>query len=104
MVKKVIPRPSRFVDEIPDEYLTEIRMTGNRIKTIAIGSSTSPVIAKQGSNSGYKLGSRVRHAKFGEGTVLNLEGQGEHARIQVNFQDAGNKWLVISFAKLELVA
>ena len=44
------------------------------------------------------------HAKFGEGTVLNIEGQGEHARIQVNFQDAGNKWLVISFAKLELVA
>ncbi len=97
-------RPSRFVDEIPDEYLTEIRMTGNRIKTVAVGSSTSSVIAKHGSDSGYKLGSRVRHAKFGEGTVLNLEGQGEHARVQVNFQDAGNKWLVISFAKLELVA
>ena len=102
--KESYTRPSRFVDEIPDEFLTEIRMTGNRVKTVAVGSSTSSVIAKHGSDSGYKLGSRVRHAKFGEGTVLNLEGQGEHARVQVNFQDTGNKWLVISFAKLELVA
>ena len=102
--KESYTRPSRFVDEIPDEYLTEIRMTGNRTKTVAVGSSTSSIITKYGTNGVYKLGARVKHAKFGEGIVLNLEGQGEHARVQINFQDAGNKWLVISFAKLELVA
>ncbi len=102
--KESYTRPSRFVDEIPDEFLSEIRMTGKRTKSVAVGSTTSSVTAKHGVNGAYKLGSRVRHAKFGEGIVLNLEGQGEHARVQINFQEAGNKWLVISFAKLELVA
>jgi len=101
--KESYTRPSRFIDEIPNEFLTEIRMTGNRTNTVSVGSSTSSVTAKH-NNGAYKLGSRVRHAKFGEGIVLNLEGQGEHARVQINFQDAGNKWLVISFAKLEGVS
>jgi len=101
--KESYTRPSRFIDEIPNEFLTEIRMTGNRTNTVSVGSSTSSVTAKH-NNGAYKLGSRVRHAKFGEGIVLNLEGQGEHARVQINFQDAGNKWLVISFAKLEVVS
>ncbi|HMB37502.1 MAG TPA: hypothetical protein VKO85_00350, partial [Wenzhouxiangellaceae bacterium] len=47
------------------------------------------------------LGSRVRHAKFGAGTVLTVEGQGENARIQINFDDAGQKWLVAGYATLE---
>ena len=50
---------------------------------------------------GISLGSQVRHAKFGEGVVLNYEGQGEHARVQVNFTAAGNKWLVAAYANLQ---
>jgi DNA helicase-2/ATP-dependent DNA helicase PcrA len=50
-----------------------------------------------------RLGSRVRHAKFGEGVVLSIEGQGEHARVQVNFHGAGAKWLVLAYANLERV-
>jgi DNA helicase-2/ATP-dependent DNA helicase PcrA len=49
------------------------------------------------------LGQRVIHGKFGEGVVLNYEGQGNNARVQVNFDDAGSKWLVLSYAKLEVV-
>jgi DNA helicase-2/ATP-dependent DNA helicase PcrA len=45
----------------------------------------------------------VRHPKFGEGVVLNVEGQGAHARVQVNFEDAGTKWLMMQFANLEPV-
>ena len=48
-----------------------------------------------------RLGGRVRHEKFGEGVVLNLEGQGEHARIQVNFEKLGSKWLVLAYANLQ---
>ncbi len=52
---------------------------------------------------GLKPGSQVRHQKFGEGMVLDLEGRGEHARVQVNFKDAGQKWLVCAHANLDLV-
>jgi DNA helicase-2/ATP-dependent DNA helicase PcrA len=53
--------------------------------------------------SGIRLGTRVRHGKFGEGVVLNLEGQGPHARVHVNFSATGAKWLMLSLARLELM-
>ena len=52
-------------------------------------------------SAGFQLGQRVLHARFGEGVVLNCEGQGEHARVQVNFEAAGSKWLVLSYANLQ---
>jgi DNA helicase-2/ATP-dependent DNA helicase PcrA len=52
---------------------------------------------------GMRLGQRVRHGKFGEGVVLNFEGQGSHARVQVNFERQGTKWLMVSYANLELM-
>jgi DNA helicase-2/ATP-dependent DNA helicase PcrA len=52
---------------------------------------------------GLKLGQRVRHAKFGDGVVLNLEGQGDNARVQVNFERQGTKWLMMGYANLEVV-
>ena len=54
-------------------------------------------------STGFQLGERVVHPKFAEGTVLNYEGSGEHARVQINFDDFGSKWLVLSFAKLTKV-
>ena len=53
--------------------------------------------------SGMRLGSRVRHAKFGDGVVLNFEGNGPQARIQVNFERQGTKWLMLSYANLVVV-
>jgi DNA helicase-2/ATP-dependent DNA helicase PcrA len=50
---------------------------------------------------GLGLGQRVRHGKFGDGVVLNLEGSGSHARVQVNFEHTGSKWLVVAYANLE---
>ena len=52
---------------------------------------------------GVRLGQRVRHGKFGEGIVLNSEGSGAHARVQVNFEREGPKWLVVAYANLELM-
>ncbi len=52
---------------------------------------------------GMRLGSRVRHGKFGEGVVLTIEGQGAHARVQVNFERQGSKWLMLQYANLEVV-
>jgi DNA helicase-2/ATP-dependent DNA helicase PcrA len=53
--------------------------------------------------AGMRLGTRVRHGKFGEGTVLNIEGQGPHARVQVNFEQQGSKWLMLQYANLEVM-
>ena len=50
-----------------------------------------------------RMGARVRHSKFGDGVVLNFEGNGPHARIQVNFERQGTKWLMLSYANLEVV-
>jgi DNA helicase-2/ATP-dependent DNA helicase PcrA len=49
------------------------------------------------------VGQRVRHAKFGDGVVINLEGSGAHARVEVNFENAGTKWLVMAYANLQSV-
>jgi DNA helicase-2/ATP-dependent DNA helicase PcrA len=53
---------------------------------------------------GFSLGQRVLHPKFGEGVVLNAEGRGPQARIQVNFPGVGAKWLVLAYARLEPAA
>ena len=50
-----------------------------------------------------RLGQHVRHVRFGEGVVLASEGSGSHARVQVNFETAGTKWLVLAYANLELM-
>jgi DNA helicase-2/ATP-dependent DNA helicase PcrA len=63
--------------------------------------STRTSSSTPANDKGLKLGQRVSHAKFGEGVVMTLEGQGSHARVQVNFESAGRKWLVLAYANLE---
>jgi DNA helicase-2/ATP-dependent DNA helicase PcrA len=95
-------RPSRFIDEMPSELLEEIRP---RLAARRPYVSARPAAPSRSSFSQqewpFKLGQRVVHPKFGEGTVLAFEGSGEHTRIQVNFNNAGSKWLVLAYAKLE---
>lgn len=68
------------------------------------GTGTGSGIASSASGTvGFRLGQRVRHPKFGEGVVLSSEGQGAAARIQINFREAGSKWLVLAYARLEPV-
>jgi len=96
---EMFAQASRFLSEIPDEYIEEVR-PGNRVQRPAGRKSSG---FKQQPTGGVKLGQRVRHGKFGEGIVLNYEGAGAHARVQVNFEAAGTKWLVMSYANLELM-
>ncbi len=90
---------SRFLAEVPEEYLQQER---RQTKFSAYPTQRSPT-RLQANTSGFSLGQTVRHPLFGEGTVLDLEGQGEHTRVQVRFKHSGSKWLVLSFAKLEKV-
>ncbi|HEX7081180.1 MAG TPA: DNA helicase II [Gammaproteobacteria bacterium] len=90
--------PSRFLREIPPELLEEVRPTMAVSRPVFQRSG-----ARDGGPAGIRLGQRVRHGKFGEGVVLNSEGSGAHARVQVNFEQSGTKWLVVAYANLELM-
>ena len=89
--------PSRFLREIPAELIEEVRPAMVVSRPIYRRSAGLPA------ESGVRLGQRVRHGKFGEGIVLNSEGSGAHARVQVNFEGSGTKWLVVAYANLELM-
>ncbi len=97
--------PSRFIAEIPDEYVEEVRPRVQVARPMHVQRSSSPsrMTATTGAEMGIRLGQRVRHRKFGDGVVLNCEGQGAHARVEVNFETAGTKWLVLSYANLDLM-
>ena len=91
---------SRFIREIPAEFVEEVRLKSqisrpvhNRFSRMASHEAFE--------DSGFALGQRVEHPKFGAGVVLNYEGSGDHSRVQVNFDDFGSKWLVLAYAKLK---
>ena len=99
-------RPSRFIKEIPKQLIDEIRLktTVSRAKVHRRnGMRDSLSSGAEIPQTEISLGQRVAHGKFGEGVVLNYEGQGSNARVQVNFDAAGSKWLVLSYAKLEVL-
>ena len=96
---EMLARPSRFLSEIPDDLLDEVRP---RPKVSRPGSrdhhaGAAPVLQE---SMPLQLGQRVSHPHFGEGIVVSAEGSGAHLRIQVNFSDSGSKWLVYSYANL----
>ena len=91
--------PSRFLGEIPTELIDELRAQPQLARPWGRGARTNTEGA--GASPAVRLGQRVRHEKFGEGVVTSCEGRGEHARVQVNFQGAGSKWLVLAYAKLQ---
>ena len=68
-----------------------------------IRASEDSISSGESTDSSINLGQRVKHPKFGEGIVLNYEGKGKNARVQINFDDVGGKWLVMSYARLETI-
>jgi DNA helicase-2/ATP-dependent DNA helicase PcrA len=91
--KEVYHRPSRFLKEIPTELIEEKRLTTK------VSSPRAPTINTTVSTGSVRMGERVTHHQFGDGTVLQYEGSGEHARIQVRFDKVGTKWLIASFVQ-----
>ncbi|TDK27132.1 DNA helicase II [Luteimonas aestuarii] len=94
--------PSRFLREIPADLLHEVRP---RVQVSRPAFAPQPRRdwghASLDQSPGLKLGQNVVHAKFGAGVVTDLEGGGAHARVQVNFDEAGSKWLVMAYANLQ---
>ncbi len=90
-------QPSRFISELPAEAVEEIRPRLQVSRPVFVKRSAT---LEESPAPNMRMGSRVRHSKFGDGVVLNFEGNGPHARIQVNFERQGTKWLMLSYANL----
>jgi len=103
--------PSRFLAEIPAELVEEVRPRVQVSRPTYSPPQRSSASMSRGAQQRYtddspgalRLGQRVRHQKFGDGVVLSVEGQGANARIQVNFERQGTKWLMMGYANLETV-
>jgi DNA helicase-2/ATP-dependent DNA helicase PcrA len=95
--------PSRFLDEVPSAFLNRLKSPH---KDYSYSESSEPYSNRKtmvaSTNSPYSIGQTVKHAKFGFGTILNYEGSGDGARVQVKFSKAGTKWLITSYANLEI--
>ncbi|MCH7502333.1 MAG: DNA helicase II [Proteobacteria bacterium] len=96
-----LSHPSRFIAEVPDEFIEEIRPRVQVSRPVRSARRSKSSALQE--HPGIRLGQRVRHRKFGDGVILNCEGQGAHTRVEVNFETAGTKWLVLSYANLDLM-
>ena len=107
--------PSRFLAELPVDNLQEISYRANLTSFNNNDDDTftkdeqfyqdrkKSYIKKKKESDGYTLGRKVKHNRFGEGTIVNLDGEGEHRRVQIAFVNEGVKWLVVKLANLTLM-
>ena len=96
--------PSRFLSEIPREFLEWLSpQRKRRIELDVAEWGASGVVFPSATPPGpaWRVGQSVKHAKFGLGVIIDAEGRGDDARVQVNFRDVGVKWLALEYAKLE---
>ncbi|KAE9541901.1 DNA helicase II [Ursidibacter maritimus] len=94
--------PSRFIAELPEEHIREVRLRGNINRPAHFFAKNSPKpTASILEDSPWKMGQKVRHEKFGQGTIINVEGSGDQTRLQVAFVQQGIKWLIAKMANLE---
>jgi DNA helicase-2/ATP-dependent DNA helicase PcrA len=110
--------PSRFFQELPEAllqrvnhvpqmpasdsaYARQLSPSYGPARVGTRGVSTAPAMPSH--NSPWRIGQAVTHAKFGAGVIVNAEGGGNDARVQVNFRDSGLKWLMLEYAKLTAV-
>ncbi|OOF67247.1 DNA helicase II [Rodentibacter caecimuris] len=93
--------PSRFIAELPEEYIQEIRLRGTvtrALNQVKVGTKAFSLAQAE-----WRLGQKVQHTKFGQGTVINIEGTENNTRLQIAFQAQGIKWLIAHLANLEKV-
>jgi len=95
-------RPSRFLLEIPQDLLSEVRMKASTQGLFSGGYAGGGGSLMQEESNGMRMGQRVLHGKYGEGVVLQFEGNAERAKVQVNFAE-GAKWLMVGYANLQII-
>ena len=93
-------RPSRFLLEIPQELVAEVRMNGAVERPYSSGDTS---LFESNDELGFRIGQGVAHGKYGEGVILQMEGSGERAKVEVNFPGVGSKWLMVGYANLQAI-
>jgi DNA helicase-2/ATP-dependent DNA helicase PcrA len=96
---EMLARPSRFLGEVPPSLIDEIRPRVQVSRPLYAGRFAEPPPSLK-DDLPVRLGQRVSHPSFGEGVVVSAEGSGAHTRLQINFENAGSKWLVAAYANL----
>jgi DNA helicase-2/ATP-dependent DNA helicase PcrA len=97
---------SRFIDEIPQEVVKRLTpvMTPafgrGRFDDKAWAPAPEKAFKSQTAGHGFRIGQAVQHPKFGQGVIVNAEGSGNDARLQINFGKQGMKWLALEYAKI----
>lgn len=95
--------PSRFISELPEQHIDYVRLKPQMRRAQPQPSYQSASVSISQDIQGFQLGQQVKHPKFGEGTITAQEGSGENSRLQVHFMGVGTKWLMTSYAKLEVI-
>jgi DNA helicase-2/ATP-dependent DNA helicase PcrA len=97
---------SRFIDEIPQEVVKRLTpavgmSTGRgRFDDQAWAAAPEKAFKQKSAGHGFRIGQAVQHPKFGQGVIVNAEGSGNDARLQINFGKQGMKWLALEYAKI----
>jgi DNA helicase-2/ATP-dependent DNA helicase PcrA len=92
--------PSRFLSELPDGVVRFLNRRVSEARAAPSFAAAPQDLARRANDSGFRIGQSVAHAKFGTGVILDVEGRGADARVQVKFRDVGVKWLALTYAKL----
>jgi DNA helicase-2/ATP-dependent DNA helicase PcrA len=92
--------PSRFLSELPPDTLQWLSAKSRDVREAALYAPAREV-RDAASGPSWRIGQSVRHTRFGVGIIIDAEGRGSDARVQVNFRDAGVKWLALEYAKLQ---
>ena len=90
---------SRFLEEFPDGLVQWLSARRRDFTMVEDAAPATRVVARE--VPGWRIGQSVKHAKFGLGIIIDAEGRGDDARVQVNFREAGVKWLALEYAKLQ---
>jgi len=97
---------SRFIDEIPPEVVKRLTpvmspvMGRGRFDDKAWAPAPEKTFRQKSAGHGFRIGQAVQHPKFGQGVIVNAEGSGNDARLQINFGKQGMKWLALEYAKI----
>lgn len=92
---------SRFVRDIPSDVIEEVRLQNNIARPTSYAAGA--IQSDQGQATGFSLGQQIMHNVYGEGVILNFEGNGPRARVHVSFEEVGTKILILASANLSAV-